>query len=77
MSYVQVLSGFVNKKTKEQISELEEVHYDLHEDEWEARKFSVSDWRVLLAHWNLEAYNSLHELYRDLIVKSFQQAAFY
>jgi hypothetical protein len=71
--YVQVLDGFVNKKIKELISKLEEIHYDLHEAEWRAGKFIVGDRRILLAEWTLEAYNTLHEKYRDSIIKAFQQ----
>lgn len=71
--YVQVCDGFANKKIKELITEREEIHYDQHEDEWRRGKFSVSDRRVLLAHWVLEAYNELHEKYSHLIVKGFEQ----
>jgi hypothetical protein len=52
---------------------LEEIHYDQHEAEWKAGKFTVGDRRVLLAHWVLEAYNVLHEKYGHLIVKAFEQ----
>lgn len=71
--YVQVCDGFANKKIKELISEMEEAHYDLHEAEFKAGKFSVSDRRVLLAGWVLEAYNILHEKYGHLIIKAFEQ----
>ena len=71
--YVQVLDGFANKKIKELISEMEEIHYDQHEEEWRSGKFSVSDRRVLLAEWTLKAYNILHEKYSDNIVKAFEQ----
>ena len=52
---------------------MEEAHYDLHEAEFKAGKFSVSDRRVLLAGWVLEAYNILHEKYGHLIIKAFEQ----
>lgn len=65
--------GFANKKIKELISEQEEIHYDQYEAEWKASKFTVSDRRVLLAQWTLEAYNQLHEKYGYLIVKAFEQ----
>jgi hypothetical protein len=71
--YVQVCDGFPNKKMKELISEREEIHYDLHEDEWRAGKYSVGERRVLLVQWTLEAYNELHEKYGHLIVKAFEQ----
>jgi hypothetical protein len=71
--YVQVLDGFCNRKIKELISELEEIHYDLYEDQWKSGRFSVSDRRVLLTEWVLEAYNTLHERYGHLIVKAFEQ----
>jgi hypothetical protein len=71
--YVQVCDGFPNRKMKELISEREEIHYDLHEDEWRAGKYSVGDRRVLLVQWTFEAYNELHEKYGHLIVKAFEQ----
>jgi hypothetical protein len=71
--YVQVCDGFANKKIKELISKQEEIHYDQYEAEWKASKFTVSDRRVLLAQWTLEAYNLLHEKYGHLIVKAFEQ----
>jgi hypothetical protein len=73
--YVQVCDGFANKKIKELISELEEIHYDQHEAEWKAGKFTVGDRRVLLAQWTLEAYNALHKKYGHLIVKAFKQVS--
>ena len=71
--YVQVCDGFANKKIKELISEMEEAHYDLYEAEFKAGKFSISDRRVLLAGWVLEAYNIIHEKYGHLIIKAFEQ----
>ena len=71
--YVQVCDGFVNRKIKELISEQEEAHYDLHEDQWKAGKFTVGDRRLLLVEWTLNAYNILYEKYRDSIIKAFQQ----
>ena len=47
-SYVQVYDGFANKKIKELLSEMEEAYYDLHEAEFKASKFSVSNRQVLL-----------------------------
>lgn len=71
--YVQVCDGFANKKMKELIAEQEEIHYDNHEAEWRAGKYTVSDRRVLLANWVLHAYNELHEKHGDKIIKAFEQ----
>jgi hypothetical protein len=62
--------AFANKKIKELISEMEEIHYGQHEEKWRSGKFSVSDRRVLLAEWTLNAYNIFHEKYSDNIVKA-------
>jgi hypothetical protein len=51
--YVQVCNTIANKRLKELIAEAEEAYYDLHESNWKAGKFSVSDRQVLLAHWTL------------------------
>jgi hypothetical protein len=48
--YVQVLDLLVNKRIKKIISECEEAHYDLYEEEWKAEKFNVGDKRVLVTH---------------------------
>jgi hypothetical protein len=71
--YVQVCDGFANKKIKELISELEEIHYDKHEAEWRDGKYTVGDRRVLLAEWTLQAYNRLHSEFGHLIIKAFEQ----
>jgi hypothetical protein len=68
-----VCDGFANRKIKELISKLEEIHYDQHKEEWRAGKFSVDNRRVLLAHWTLQAYNELYEKWGHLIVKGFKQ----
>ena len=41
--YIQVLNSFCNKKIKELILELEEIHYNQHEAKWKAEKFTVRD----------------------------------
>jgi hypothetical protein len=70
--YLQVLDLAVNKLIKTLIRECEEAHYDLHEAEWKAGKFTVSDRRILLTHWVLQAWNTLHELHRETIITAFQ-----
>jgi hypothetical protein len=69
--YVQVCDGFANRKIKELILAMEEAHYDLHEAEYQAGKFTVSDRRVLLATWVDRAFTVLHEEYGDQIRKAF------
>ena len=71
--YVQVYDGFANKKIKELISKREELYYDLNKAQQKAGKYSVSDRRVLLVQWTLEAYQELHKKYQPQIVKAFQQ----
>ena len=73
--YVQVCDTTANQLIKKFISESEKAHYDLHKIEYKTGKFTVSDRRVLLAEWTLNAYNKLHEKYQDLIVKGFKQVS--
>ena len=62
---------------KEMISEREKIYYDQNEDQWRAGKFTISNRRVLLAQWTLEAYNELHKKYSYLIVKGLSKLGYY
>jgi hypothetical protein len=41
--------------------------------EYKTGRFTVGDWRVLFVEWTFDAYNKLHEEYKDLIIKGFEQ----
>jgi hypothetical protein len=71
--YVQVLDVSINKIIKNSITEQEEAYYDLHEAEWEAGKFTVSDRRILLTHWVAKAWKDLHEYHKDTIISKFKR----
>jgi hypothetical protein len=41
--FIQVCDVAINKPLKDWISELSEIHYDNHEDQWIENKYTVSD----------------------------------
>jgi hypothetical protein len=71
--YVQPLDISVNKLLKGLIRNQEEQHWDEHQEEWKAGKFTKPERRVLLTHWIGIAWLELHHTHRDLIIKTFRQ----
>jgi hypothetical protein len=70
--YIQPLDVSLNKPLKALIKEEHDDHFDQHIDEWQAGKFSVGDWRVLLTYWVAKAWKRLHLEYKDTIINTFR-----
>jgi hypothetical protein len=54
-SFIQVCDVAINKLLKDRITELADIHYDTHEQQWIDNKYSVSDRRVMLVSWVAQA----------------------
>ncbi|KAN0102647.1 hypothetical protein V8E51_010960 [Hyaloscypha variabilis] len=50
-----------------------EQHWDDHQEEWKAGKFTKTERRVLMTYWVGRAWDILHLGHRDLIIKTFRQ----
>jgi hypothetical protein len=70
--YVQPLDVTINKRLKERIAELSEIHYDNHPEEYKANKYSVGDRRIMLTQWVGQAWEELHKEQSDLIQQTFR-----
>jgi hypothetical protein len=70
--YIQPLDVSLNKPLKALIKEEHDDHFDQHMDEWQAGKFSIGDWRVLLTYWVAKAWKRLHLEYKDTIINTFR-----
>jgi hypothetical protein len=46
--FIQVCDFAINNLLKDQISELAEIHYDNHKDQWIENKYTVGDRQVML-----------------------------
>jgi hypothetical protein len=71
--YVQVLDVSVNKLIKQYIEEAEEAWIDKHMEQWKAGQFTIGDRRVLMTNWVAEAWEKVHTIHKDTIIKTFRQ----
>jgi len=71
--FVQPLDICFNKLIKGLIREQEEEHWDKHQEEWKAGKFTRPKQRVLLISWVGNAWLKMHEIHKELIIKTFRQ----
>ena len=63
----------VNKPLKKMIAECTEQHYDENYKQWEERKYSVGDCRIMLTHWVGQAWKQFYEEHSDTVQKTFCQ----
>jgi hypothetical protein len=62
----------INKPLKDRISELAEIHYDNHEEQWIENKYTVSDRRVMLTEWVGQTWDDLHRYDSKAIRQAFR-----
>ena len=55
------------------IAEYAEQHYDENYKQWEERKYSVGDRRIMLTQWVGKAWKQFHEEHGDTVWKTFRQ----
>ena len=70
--FIQVCDVAINKPLKDQISELAEIHYDNHKDQWIKNKYTVSNRRVMLVSQVAQAWDDLHKYNSESIRQAFR-----
>jgi hypothetical protein len=69
--FIQVCNVGINKVLKKCISDLADLHYDAHEQQWIENKYTVEQRRTMLVNWVAQAWEDLHKYDSDLICQTF------
>jgi hypothetical protein len=65
--FIQVCDVGINKVLKKRISDLADLYYNTHKQQWLENKYSVGQRRVMLVSWVAQAWEDLYKYDSDLI----------